>query len=44
MADTRGETKFDYGHIAGAIILDENDVESQFAGMPLDQVIVLYCS
>ena len=44
VADTRGETTFGFGHIAGAVVLDENDVESQFAGIPLDQTIVLYCS
>jgi len=42
--DTRSETSFGYSRIVDAVILDDNNLDSQLVGIPLDQKIVLYCS
>jgi PBP1b-binding outer membrane lipoprotein LpoB len=36
IGDTRGQSSFELGHIAGAIIINDD--------LPLDQEIVLYCA
>ena len=44
VADTRGKTSYDYQHLAGAISVPENEVNSHLNELPKNKDIVFYCS
>jgi len=44
VADTRAKTSFDYQHLAGAISVPENEVNSHLNELPKNKDIVFYCS
>ena len=44
VVDSRSLAEFEAGHIAGAISVPSNEVESRLDELPRDQEIVLYCT
>ena len=44
IADSRAKNAYDFRHIAGAISVPVDEVESRLDEFPLDQEIVLYCT
>lgn len=41
LADIRSETAFSYGHISGAVNIQENDILT--AELPADKTVIVYC-
>jgi rhodanese-related sulfurtransferase len=44
IGDTRGQSSYDTRHVAGAISIPFDQVESHVNDLPRDQEIVLYCT
>jgi hypothetical protein len=44
VADTRSESTYGYGHVAGAILVPDFEVEAHLDKLPKDKDIVFYCS
>ena len=44
VVDTRNEPSFKQGHIKGAILIPSNDFAAKANELPLDKMIVTYCT
>jgi len=42
--DTRGQGAFDVEHLPGAVVIDLNAPETEYAKLPKGKKIILYCS